>query len=116
VAKGGGVEKRPALAGKIGRHGADERGHVAHGGGDLREGLGGVGYEVALEQQVARRIAADDQFRENHEFRALGHERGIGVENLAAVAGKIADGRIELARPMRMEAGLKNQRGEVLAA
>jgi hypothetical protein len=95
-AEGGGVVKRPALTGKIGRHGADERGYVAHGGGNLRKGFGGVGHEVALEQQVARRIAADDQFRENHEFRTLGHERGVGVENLAAIAGKIADGRVEL--------------------
>ena len=63
--------------------------------------------EVALEQQVARRIAADDQLRENHEFRALGHERGVGVENFAAVAGKIADGRVELGETDAHGKGIK---------
>jgi hypothetical protein len=82
-------------------------GHVAHGGGDLREGLGGVGHEVALEQQVARRIAADDQLREYHEVGALGDERGVGVENLAAVAGKIADGRVELGETDAHGSGIK---------
>ena len=98
VAEGGGVVKRATLAAGVELDGADERGDLAHGGGDLGERFGDIGDEAPLEQQVARRIAADSQLGEDHELGTLRHEDGVGVEDATAVAGKVADDRVELGK------------------
>ena len=69
--------------------GADRRDYLRQRGGD-------VGYEAPLEQQVARRIAADHQLRKDHELGALRGEFGVRVEDPAAVAREVADRGVEL--------------------
>jgi hypothetical protein len=96
VAKGGGVVERASLAVGFSSTVPSEGGHGAGGGGDLGERFGHVAHEAPLEEQVARRIAAHTSSGKDHELRALGDEGGVGFEDLAAVAGEIADGGIEL--------------------
>ncbi len=57
VAQRGGVEERASLAGGIGLDGADQRGDLADGRGDFSQRRLDIGHKVALEEQVARRIA-----------------------------------------------------------
>lgn len=94
--EGGGVERGPAGAGGVSLDRADERGDVADVRGDFAEGVFAIGNEAAFEEQVARRVAADDELGEDDEFGALGDEDVVGVEDLAAIAGKVADGGVEL--------------------
>ena len=96
MAEGGGVEGRAAGAGGVAFDGADERGDVADGGGDFAERVLAVGHEAALEQQIARRVTAHGELRIHDEFGALGDEGGVGGEDFTAVAGEVADDRVEL--------------------
>jgi len=96
VAEGGRVVERPAAAGGVELDRADERGHLNDGGGDVAERFGGVGHKAPLEEQIARRVTADDQFGEDHDLGALRDQPGVGLQNAAAVAGKIADNGVKL--------------------
>ena len=96
VAEGGGVVERAALAGRVELDRADERRHVAHGSGDLGERLDDVGYEAALEQQVARRVATDGEFGKDHELGPLRDEGRVRFGDATAVAGEVANDRVKL--------------------
>jgi len=71
MAEHGGVEGAAPVAGVVGLNRAQHGRDRADFGGDFAGGLLDIGDEADLEEQIARRIAADDQFGENHEFGAL---------------------------------------------
>ncbi|OQB91601.1 MAG: hypothetical protein BWX86_01981 [Verrucomicrobia bacterium ADurb.Bin122] len=96
VAEGGGVEKGAAEVAGIGLDGAEDGRDLSGGGGDFGEAGAGVVDETAFEQQIARRVAADDELGEHDELRALSDEGVVGVEDEAAIAREVADGRVEL--------------------
>ncbi len=96
AAEGGGVEGAAAVGRGVGDDRADERRAVADLGGDGGEAGFDVGHKAALEQQVARRVAADNEFGVNHEFGPLIDEGAVGVEDFAAVAREVADDGVYL--------------------
>ncbi len=96
VAEGGGVEKAATLGGGIRFDKADERGHGADLHRDFVDRILVVGHETAFEKEVARRVAGDGEFGEDHEFRALRDEAAVGVEDFGAIAGEVADGGVDL--------------------
>ena len=52
--------------------------------------------EIGAQEQVARRVAAQKQFRRNDKFRASGAGFLVTGEEFPAVGRKITDGRIKL--------------------
>ena len=91
-----GIESRPALAGRIGLGVADDSGDRS----DLLRQFAGdafdVGHEALFEQEIARRVAADDQFGENDQLGALRDQGLVGRFDQKAVSGKIADDGVDL--------------------
>ena len=96
MAEGSSIEERAAFGGRVGFDGADEGRHGAGGGGDLSEGGVGIFAEAFFEEQVAGRVAGDDEFGEHHELGASDDEGVVGFEDEMAVTGEIADSGIEL--------------------
>src|SRR5690606_40272610 len=84
------------VLGRVHLNRADQRRHRPDLARDLLERFGDVAAEASLEQQVARWVTADDEFREYHEFRAGGDEVVVGGEDLLPVARQVTDGGIEL--------------------
>ena len=75
---------------------ADDGRHLADGRGDLAERILHVADEVALEEEVARRVAGRDELGKDDDLGPLGDQRLVGVEDLPAIAGQVADGGVEL--------------------
>lgn len=105
-AKRGAIESGATLAGSVGLDGAEYGGDNADLGGDFAGGLLNIRDEAALKKQIAGWVAADDEFREDDEFRALGDEGVIGVENPPAIAGQVADRGVELGYAEAHDLGL----------
>ena len=95
-AKGGGIVGGATLPREVGLGVADDGGHPANLGRDGLRGLLDVGDKAFFKEQITRRVAADRQFRVEHEFGALGHQGVVGVEDAPAVAGKVADDGVYL--------------------
>ena len=54
------------------------------------------GDEIGALEQVARRVAAQEQFRRENEFRAARDGLFVGGQKFSPVGREIADGRVEL--------------------
>ncbi len=54
---------------------------------------------MALEEEVARGVAAGDQLRKDDQLGPTGHEVPVGIHDAPAVAGEVADGGIDLSKP-----------------
>ena len=52
--------------------------------------------EARLEDEVLRRVAGDGELRSENQIGAAVDELAVGLENLAMIAGQIADGGVEL--------------------
>jgi hypothetical protein len=75
-------------------HIADAQGDGAGLPRDFGQGGEVGGDKIGAQEQVARGIAAQEQFRGEDKFRALRAGFRIGGGQLAAIGGKITDGRI----------------------
>ena len=75
---------------------AENCGAAGGGGCDLFERLLGAGEEGGFFEEVGGRVAADGEFGEDYKVGGLGGGTRGEVEDEAAVAGEVADGRVDL--------------------
>ena len=93
---GGGILQRAAGPFGISVHKADaERNRADFAGGFRQRGEIGLD-EIVAQQQIARRVAAEKQFRREDKFRAARDGLRVGGQQFLAVGREVADGRIEL--------------------
>ena len=93
---GGGIFQPAAGLLRIAVHVADAERHRADARGGFGE-RGEIGVnEIGALEQVARRVAAEEQLGREDEFRAAGAGLVVAGQELQPVGGEIADGRIEL--------------------
>ena len=92
----GGVEKRLSLWRGIPLHTADNPGGGVRGTVDFVQHSKTGGNKVRLEKQILRGIAGEDEFRSEDDFGSLALESAAGIDDLACVAGEVANGRVDL--------------------
>ena len=74
----------------------NQHAHGTGGGGEALKGEGILSNEFPFQHEVARRVAGEGEFREDHEIGAGIHSALVSGEDAAFIAGDIADRGVDL--------------------